>query len=212
MEGLQPSCNPLSLGSYMCNLLDIIGLMSANIWRSGILIVEAYLTEISQRSRFDVGFPILHSDQLRRKRRQEDFRPSRSGGPIFRAGDQNIRVVVPDAVGPGADGAPFGGAHKGSRTQVEAPRHWRRRIEPVGKLVGVDDRRMLMVDVRQPRRGLRCDHGEGTPGILRPRPKRSHRAANDRAVRPHEPGSRAACRGARSAATRTTLGRHQAAP
>ena len=124
--------------------------MSANIWRSGILIVEAYLTEISQRSRFDVGFPILHSDQLRRKRRQEDFRPSRSGGPIFRAGDQNIRVVVPDAVGPGADGTPFVGSATGFTHQLEAPRHWRRRIEPVGKPVGDNDRRLSMVDVGKP--------------------------------------------------------------
>ena len=45
--------------------------------------------------------------------------------------------------------------------QPEEPWRWRRRIKPVVEQVGVDDRRLPVVDVGELRGGRRRDDGEG---------------------------------------------------
>ncbi len=93
------------------------------------------------------------------------FPPSTSRQPLLRRGDQNARVLIPDAVRPRADGAPLVRAAVGFTHEFEEPRARRRRIEPVVKSVALDDRRLSMVNVCEPRGGRRRDDGKGLVGF-----------------------------------------------
>ena len=93
------------------------------------------------------------------------FPPLHSEKPPLRHWNQDIRIVVPDAVHPATDGAPLVGTGTGFTHQLEKSPYRRRRIEPVVEQFGVDDRRLSVVDVGKPWCGRRCDDGEGLQGV-----------------------------------------------
>ena len=69
----------------------------------------------------------------------------------LRPAGQNARIVVPDAVHSGADGAPLVRAAMGFTHQVEESWRRRRQIEPFSRPAEVDYRRLPVADVGKPR-------------------------------------------------------------
>ena len=65
--------------------------------------------------------------------------------PLSRHGDQDLRVVVSHPVYPETDGTPFEGAGIRFAHQIQKQTRRRSRIEPVGKLRGINDRRLPVV-------------------------------------------------------------------
>ncbi len=123
------------------------------------------------------------------------FLPFRSDQPLLGHGIQDLRIVVDDAVHPRADGALLVGAGMEFPNQLKELLRRRGRIEPISKVVGIDNRRLSLVDVGKRRGGRRSDDGEGFDGFstLVPASAPTERRTTQ-AIRPQAPESKAACR------------------
>ncbi len=152
-----------------------------------------------ERKSFLLQFPPLiesqraTSSQPGRKRCKRHFRlelsdvrsiSTVSNQPPLRPGSQNVRVVVLDAVHPGADSTPLVGASAGFAHQLEEPRDRRHRIEPVRKPPGVDYHRLSVLDSVSSRRN-RIRDGARTMGTATPPAGKGEHQGRYACKRPH---------------------------
>ena len=87
--------------------------------------------------------------------------PRWSKHPAFRHREQDLWIIVADAVHAGADGTPLEGPVMGFSHQLEQRWERRPRVEPVAEPTGIDDRRLAVVKVLKPWGGHRGNDGEG---------------------------------------------------